>query len=91
MQAAGVPAGVVESGEDLDVDPQLNHRGHYCKLDHPEMGCCRFRSHSIKMSLFPREVTRSPCLGEHTEYIMTKLIGLSDEEFVELLNKGVFE
>jgi len=90
MQAAGVPAGVLKSGEDLDTDLQLNHRGHFCELHHPEMGSCRFRSQSIQLSKSPREVKRSPCLGEHTDYVMTKLIGLSDEEFVELLNEGIF-
>ena len=91
MQAAGVPAGVLESGEDLDDDPQLNHRGHYKELSHPEMRRCRFRGQSILLSRFPREIKRSPCLGEHTAYVMTGLLGLSDEEFVKLMNEGVFD
>jgi len=91
MQAAGVPAGVLESGEDLDHDPQLNHRGHYRELDHPEMGRCRFRGQSILLTRFPRAIKRSPCLGEHTDYVMTRLLDLSDEEFAKLMSEGVFE
>lgn len=29
--------------------------------------------------------------GEHTEYVCTKILGMSDEEFVELLKAGVLE
>jgi crotonobetainyl-CoA:carnitine CoA-transferase CaiB-like acyl-CoA transferase len=32
-----------------------------------------------------------PCLGQHNEYVYTKILGMSDEEFVELLGEGVFE
>ena len=33
----------------------------------------------------------SPCLGEHNHYVYTKILGLSDEEFVALDAEGVFE
>ena len=33
----------------------------------------------------------APCLGEHTEYICTRMLGMSDNEFVELMQEGVFE
>jgi len=31
-----------------------------------------------------------PCLGEHNAYLCTEVLGMSDEEFVELLQAGVF-
>jgi crotonobetainyl-CoA:carnitine CoA-transferase CaiB-like acyl-CoA transferase len=33
----------------------------------------------------------APCLGEHTEYVCTRILGMSDEEFVDLFTEGVFE
>jgi hypothetical protein len=30
-------------------------------------------------------------MGEHNEYVYTKLLGISDEEFVKLDTEGVFE
>jgi hypothetical protein len=33
----------------------------------------------------------APCLGEHTEYVCTEILGMSDEYFLELMQKGVFE
>jgi hypothetical protein len=33
----------------------------------------------------------APCIGEHNHYVYTEILGISDEEFVELLSEGVFE
>ena len=47
---------------------------------------------SVDMSETPAQPqTPSPLLGEHNEYVMTKILGKSDEEFVELLADGVLE
>jgi hypothetical protein len=33
----------------------------------------------------------APCFGEHTEYVCREFLGINDEEFIDLLQKGVFE
>ena len=44
------------------------------------------------LSKTPDKVDRpSPCLGEHTEYVCTQILGMSDEKFVELFQEGVFK
>jgi len=43
------------------------------------------------MSEAAAEVTAPVLLGEHTEYVATEILGLSDEEFVQLIQEGVFE
>ena len=92
MQAAGVAAGVVQNGKDLIEDPQLGHRHHFWYLNHPEMGPCAYDGPPFKLSETPAELRMpAPCLGEHTEYVCTKILRMSDEEFVELLADGVFE
>ncbi|MBW2622866.1 MAG: CoA transferase [Deltaproteobacteria bacterium] len=92
LQEAGISAGVAQSGEQLDSDPQLAHRGYYTELDHPEMGKMSYSGMSIKMSGTPYKLTRrSPLLGEHTAYVCTEILKMPDEEFVELLNDGVLE
>ena len=35
--------------------------------------------------------TPAHCLGEHNHYVYTEILGMSDEEFTELLNEGVFK
>jgi crotonobetainyl-CoA:carnitine CoA-transferase CaiB-like acyl-CoA transferase len=92
MQAAGVPAGIVANGQDLQEDPQIKHRGRLQILDHPEMGPTVHEGPPFKLSKTPSEMKMpAPCLGEHTEYVCTKILGMSNEEFIELLNEGVFE
>ena len=92
LQAAGIGAGVVQNGKDLLEDPQLKHRHHFWYLNHPEMGVCAYDGPVFKLSDTPSELRMpAPCLGEHTEYVCTKILGMSDEEFVNLLVEGVFE
>jgi benzylsuccinate CoA-transferase BbsF subunit len=92
LQNGGVSAGVAQNGEQLDRDPQLKHRNYYCQLDHPEMGPFSYSGFSMKMSATPYEITRgAPRLGEHTEYVCSEILKMTDEEFVQLLNEGVFE
>ena len=92
MQAAGIAAGVVQSGKDLIEDPQLEHRHHFWYLNHPEMGTCAYDGPPFRLSETSAELHMpAPCLGEHTDYVCTQILGMSDEEFIGLLNEGVFE
>lgn len=92
MQEAGIAAGVVETGEDLHRDPQLKHRQHFQILDHPDMGRCTHSSLAFKLSKTPSKLRMSaPLLGQHNEYVCANILQMSDEEFVELLQQGVFE
>ena len=91
LQQVGVPAGIVEDGEDFHKDPQLKHRGRFIKLNHPEMGAHFYEDSSWRFSRTPAEVKRSPLFAEHNEYVYTKILGLPDEEFAQLLAEGVLE
>lgn len=92
MQSEGVPAGVVQNACDVYNDPQLRHRGLLWKLDHTEIGEFAHLGQVFQLSETPAEAFRpSPCIGEHTEYICSEMLGLSDEDFTQLLNEGVFE
>jgi crotonobetainyl-CoA:carnitine CoA-transferase CaiB-like acyl-CoA transferase len=56
------------------------------------MGLRTYDSPAFKLSKTPAELTKAaPCLGEDNEYVYKDLIGLSDDEFVELLADGAFE
>ena len=89
LQTAGVPAGVVNDSRDLFDDPQLQHRGHFQWLDHPEIGPYATDRSELNLSLTPGSLdSPAPLLGEHTEYVLRKLIGLSAEEFRSLEEDG---
>lgn len=86
LQAAGVPAGVVASNQDLHEDPQLLHRHHFWHVEHPVMGRVAHTSFAFRMSRTPLEVALpSPMLGQHNELVYKDILGLSEEEYVERL------
>jgi len=91
MQELGVPAGVVQTTEDVvDRDPQLRQRGFLLPLEHPVLGVFGHPTPGYRLSRTEAQVRTSPCLGEHLDYVCTQVLGMSDEEFVELLQDGVF-
>jgi crotonobetainyl-CoA:carnitine CoA-transferase CaiB-like acyl-CoA transferase len=92
LQEAGVPAGVVQKSEDLYNDPQLKGFGYFWEVDHPVIGKHKVEAHAFRLSKTPRRLrTPAPCMGEHTECVCREILNLKDDEFVELLNEGVFE
>ena len=92
MQKAGVPAGVVESGEDLVADPQLKHRGTHVILEHPEIGPHIYHTPPYRFSKTPNKLTMpAPCLGQHNEYVLKEILGMSDDEIADLLVAGALE
>ncbi len=92
MQEAGVAAGLLENAEDLqEHDPQLKHRHLYWKLEHPRQGEYTAPRPVFTVSKTPCEVRRAPLLGEHNEYVLKEILGMSDEEIAELIVEGVLE
>ena len=92
MQKAGVPAGVVASGEDLVADPQLNHRRTHVVLEHPEIGRHIYQAPPYRFSKTPHKLTMpAPCLGQHNEYVLKEILGMSDEEIADLVVAGALE
>lgn len=89
LQAAGVPAGVVQRSSDLLKDPQYAHRGFYRELEHGEMGRIPYAGHQYRISDYdngPRGP--APQLGEHSFQVLTELLGMSDEEVGEAFASG---
>ncbi|MBF8265456.1 MAG: putative acyl-CoA transferase/carnitine dehydratase [Dehalococcoidia bacterium] len=91
LQAVRVAAGVVKNARDILEDPQLSHRRHYRTLNHPEIGPHTYDYPPFHMSRTPAEIRNAPCLGEHNEFVIKELLGMSDEEYVELLVSGALE
>jgi benzylsuccinate CoA-transferase BbsF subunit len=92
MQQVGVASGIIATGEDLHNNPQFRHKGHFKLLNHSEIGEVPFDNPPFQFSKTPCEVRMaSPCLGEHNEYICHHILGMSDEEFVELIQSGALE
>jgi len=92
MQEAGVPAGIVQNGKDLlEFDQQLRYRHHFTTVKHCEIGELVTEVPPFHLSKTPCNLrTGGPCLGEHTEFVCTNILGMTQEDFINLYNKGVF-
>jgi len=90
MQASGVAAGAVADAKDQAEDPQLRHYHFFEEQEHPVIGKIPFyHGPCFRLSETPYEIGRATMIGEHNEYVYTKLLGLSDEEWVRLMADGV--
>jgi crotonobetainyl-CoA:carnitine CoA-transferase CaiB-like acyl-CoA transferase len=91
LQAAGVPAGVVQNAQDvLENDPHLKARGYYVYLDHPEAGHTAYDGPGFRLSKTPGKLrSPAPCLGEHTDYVCREVLQMDDEEIAQLVMDGV--
>ena len=89
MQIRGVAAGVLENAKDILEDPQILDRRHFWQTEHSEIGPVLSFGQPFRLSKTPAQPRLAPpCLGEHTEYVCTQILGMSDSEFTELLNSG---
>jgi benzylsuccinate CoA-transferase BbsF subunit len=89
LQAAGVPAGMVQRSSDHQQDPQLAHRSFFRPLDHPEMGTVPYEGHQFRIAGYdngPR--LPAPCLGEHSYEVLHDILGLSDDDITEAYASG---
>jgi benzylsuccinate CoA-transferase BbsF subunit len=82
----------VQNARDLiEDDPQLGHRRHWLRLDHPEMGRTLYNAPPIRLSETPASLHRpAPLLDEHTEEVCCDLLGMDGETFRRLREDGVF-
>ncbi|MEE9284742.1 MAG: CoA transferase [Dehalococcoidia bacterium] len=89
LQAAGVPAGVVNDDRDAFEDRHLNVRGFFETLRHPEVGVHRYPGIIWKMARTPNAIRFPPALlGQHNPYVYRELFGVSSEEYTRLEAEG---
>jgi benzylsuccinate CoA-transferase BbsF subunit len=89
--AAGVPAAAVQKpGERIDHDLDTEGFGLWPTVRHAKMGDVRVDGLPVHLSKTDWHMARGgPCLGEHTEEVLTNLLGLSTAEVAELREQGV--
>ncbi len=91
FERAGVHAAVVNTVRDLFSDPQIAFRNIWQEQEHPEIGRHHYRMVSYQLSETPGSARGpAPCLGEHTEEVFREWLGLSEKEYREFQEQGVF-
>lgn len=92
MQRAGVPAGELQNVDDiLYRDPQVRDRVLFPRLTHAVLGEVRHYRNPFILSKTPDKIRSAPCIGEANEYVFTRVLGIPDEEFVQLIASGTID
>ncbi len=92
LQAAGVAAGVIQSGKDMQNDPQLKERGFFRQVPDDQGVLRTIESAPYKLSRTPGgAVQGAPVFGAYQDYVLREILGMSDEELAECAIEGVFD
>jgi crotonobetainyl-CoA:carnitine CoA-transferase CaiB-like acyl-CoA transferase len=86
-----VATGLVADAEDLCArDPQLAARGHFVDVATPEGRTVRIDGPPFLLSETPAHVSGpGPLLGEHTDDVLSGVLGCPEAEIHELRAAGV--
>ncbi len=89
LQSRGIPAHRVAGSSDAFADPQLEARGHFVQVEHPEMGTIPVEASRMVFSETPAVVSRpGPTFGQDNDYVLREVLGLSEDEIVEFVAAG---
>jgi formyl-CoA transferase len=83
-----IPCGPILSMKELAEERSLRETGTVVEVDHPKRGKYLTVGNPIKLSDSPCEVQRSPLLGEHTEEVLSAVLGYSQAEIAEIRASG---
>jgi formyl-CoA transferase len=83
-----IPVGPILSMKELAEEPSLRETGTIVEVDHPERGPYLSVGCPIKLSDNDVVVERSPLLGEHSEEILSEVLGYSGAEIESLKEAG---
>lgn len=92
LQGAGIPCGVVQTGEDLVNDPHLQQRGFIVAVDNSRLG-------RVVLPNFPLQFTNAkltrrwefPVLGRDTETVLRDVVGYDEATIAAHRRDGVLE
>jgi crotonobetainyl-CoA:carnitine CoA-transferase CaiB-like acyl-CoA transferase len=90
LEKAGVPCGPINDLAQMFQDPQVVARGLAVTIPHPLAGSVPQVASPIRLSETPVEYRRAPpLLGEHTEAVLSEVLGLDADAVHRLRSAGV--
>ena len=92
LQAAGIAAGVVQTGADLSRDPQLKQREFFRRVPDHQGEYRTIESAPYKLSRTPGSVSRgAPAFAADMTYVLRELLGMTDDEVEDCAIAGAFD
>jgi crotonobetainyl-CoA:carnitine CoA-transferase CaiB-like acyl-CoA transferase len=90
LQGFGVAAMPTFKAKDLFSDPHILSRGGVAEIQHQVLGTRKTITPPWKMSETPPGIARTaPLLGEHNDYVLHDLLGISRQELAQLIEEKV--
>lgn len=90
LRAAGdVIVTPVNSVDDLPSDPQVQANRYIVEVEHPQFGATSMLGFPIRFSATETRLAPAPELGQHTEQVLTQVLGYSWERVAELKEREV--
>jgi len=83
-----IPVGPILSMKELAEEPSLRDTGTIVEVDHPERGKYLTVGNPVKLSDSPSDIVRSPLLGEHTDEVLSEVLGLTADELAAAREEG---
>jgi benzylsuccinate CoA-transferase BbsF subunit len=91
LARAGVAAAPSRDALDLFHDPHLQARGAFVEVDQPGVGPRRFAGPPWTMSGGGVEPRHAPMLGEHNDYVLRQILGMTEAEIAALQRVGAVQ
>ncbi|MFC2012153.1 CaiB/BaiF CoA transferase family protein [Chloroflexota bacterium] len=89
-EEARVPAGPLQTIDQLLTDPQVQARGMVQNIDYPGLGEIPIAGFPVKLSLTPGSIrSHAPQLGEHNNYVYSELLDFNKEKISGLKEEGI--
>ncbi|MFC1966456.1 CaiB/BaiF CoA transferase family protein [Chloroflexota bacterium] len=93
FEAVGIPCAPINNIVQAAKDPQLLHRNMFVDLPCPPgsaRGSFKVSNTPFKFSRTPPQLTRgAPDLGQHTDEVLSLLLGMSQKELASLKDQGI--
>ena len=90
LMESGFPCAPVNAMDEVFSDPQLLHRNMLVTMDHPKIGKIKQIGVPLKFSDTPLKLELPPpMLGQHTDEVLVKLCGYSEDEVAALKKNNV--
>lgn len=90
MEQHGVPAGGIYRAPEMMADPHFQARQAIVRVPHPEFGDVAMQNVVPRLSETPGAIRHcGPELGEHTDEILTSILGMNPEQIAQLKTNGI--
>jgi len=90
LQEKAIVAAPVNTAEDMAKCPQMESRGFFAEIEHPEAGKLKYPTAAYKFSETPWGAQRTaPLLGQHNEFVYCGRLGYNKQDLVTMKESGV--